>query len=163
MTNRVTIVALGPTDEAVALRSLIEAMQIEVRLLRVMMPANVPAALIRASRDDVVILSARGGSRGFKLGDLGAVSWVSTSDAFSGVSLRNESVLISTACAARENGLVDEMFKAGGHLIAPNGEPDRRMIVPWIGACLLRADAGLAEAVIAANTLVEPENRFSYG
>lgn len=163
MTERVTIVSIGAVDEAVALRAMIETMQMEVRLLRVAVKADVTAALTRAAEDDVVILSARGGANGFKLGHGSEEPWIPAKAAFEGVSFRDEAVLISTASAARESGLVDAMFHAGGHLIAPNGDPDDRIIVPWIGACLLRADAGLAEAVIGANSLVDLENRFSYG
>lgn len=163
MTERVTIVALGPADEAIAVRAMIEAMRMEVRLLHVTSPKDVSSELRRASEDDVVILSAQASAKGFYLGGLGQASWVSAIDAFQGVSFRNEAVLISTAGGARESGLVDVMFHAGGHLIAPNGDPERQVIVPWIGACLLRAASGLTEAVIGANTLVDLENRFSYG
>ncbi|MDA9207265.1 hypothetical protein N9O61_00105 [Octadecabacter sp.] len=163
MVERVTIVAASGNEEPLALRALLESMAMEVRLLRVLNAADMPATLLRAAEDNVVILSACGSARGFGLGHKDEMSWVDAAEAFKGVVFLNDAVLISTAGAARESGLVDVMFKAGGHLIAPNGNPDRRVIVPWVGACLLRAEAGLIEAVRTANTLVETENRFSYG
>ena len=163
MAERVTIVATYEHQEPLALRALLESMAMEVRLLRVLNAADLPAALLRAAEDNVVIFSAYGSERGFCVGQLDEMIWVGAAEAFDGVVFRNDAVLISTADAARESGLVDVMIKAGGHLIAPNGNPDRSVIVPWIGACLLRAEVGLAEAVQGANTLVATENRFSYG
>lgn len=167
----VTIVCIGDAGEAIALRSLLESMSHEVRLIRVGTPADVAPALIRASEHDVVILSAHAGRKGLYMGAFGAgvdVSmmdgdWLPMAAVFKGVQFREDAVLISTGGAARESGLVQAMFQAGGHLIAPNGDPDGRVIVPWIGACLLQTEAGLAEAVTRANALVAPENRFSYG
>jgi len=164
MPNRVTIVAFGADGEALALRSLLETLQHDVRLLRVTDASVAAKVMNTASEDDVVIVSAMGDARGFYVGPSAqARDWVSMPAIFKNVQFRNEAVLISTAAAARESGLVDAMFHAGGHLIAPNSSPDRSVVVAWVGACLLRAHAGLAEAVISANTLVEPENRFSYG
>ena len=160
MMERVTIVALGESDEATALRAVLEAMDMETRLMRVRASQDVSPALSAASQSEVVILSAEGGEAGFQLKD---ATWIPPAEAFKGVTFSDDAVLISTAGSVRESGLVDVMFSAGGHLIAPNGAPDRRIIVPWIAACLLRADAGLADAVHGANMLVEPKNRFSYG
>lgn len=164
MTNRVTIVAFGSADEALALRFLLETMHHDVRLLRVTSADKAAAALTMASEDDVVIVSATGGGRGFFIGPsaLGD-GWLTMKTAFKGVRFRDEAVLLSTAAAARESGLAEAVFHAGGHLIAPNGAPDRGVVVPWIGACLLRANVGLADAVIGANKLVDPEDRFTYG
>ena len=169
--TEVTIVCVGDAGEAIALRSLLESMSHDVRLIRVGAPTDVAPALRRASSHDVVILSAHAGPRGLYLGPFGAEvdvsmmngDWLPMATAFDGVQFREDAVLISTACAARESGLVQSMFQAGGHLIAPNGHPDGTIIVPWIGACLLQTDAGLAEAVTRANALVTPDNRFSYG
>ena len=163
MKDRVSIVSLGHWDEANALRALLETMQMEVRFLRPKQKSDVTNALTRASEDDVVVLSAQGGPRGLLLGDLTDAIWHPATDIFEGVKFRTNSVLISTASVTRENGLVDAMLISGGHLIAPNGTPDRRSVVPWIGACLLRAHIGLAEAVLSANALVEPDDQFSYG
>ena len=159
MRAQVTIVALGETEEALALRTLLETMGHTVRLMKVQNSARLPSALMTATTDDVVVLSAKASDKGLLIGETS----IPVAEAFEGVEFRAEAVLISTANAARESGLVDAMFKAGGHLVAPNGTPERRLIVPWIAACLLGADAGLAQAVRGANTLVQPENRFSYG
>jgi len=169
--NRITVVCIGDASEGMALRGLLESMNHEVRLIRVGAPADVAPALIRASEDDMVILSAHASERGLYMGTFGEDvdtsvmdgEWLPMKAAFEGVGFRDNAVLVSTACAARESGLVEAMFQAGGHLIAPNGDPDGAIIVPWIGACLLQRDAGLAEAVTRANALVAPDNRFSYG
>lgn len=171
MSDRVTIVAVGDTTEASALRAVLEAMEVEARLLRAGSPNTVAGALRRASEDEVVIFSAHGGPKGVFLGtfgpevDIGGMEgdWLPMAAAFDGVRFRDNALLISTACATRESGLVEVIVKAGGHLIAPVGYPDGKIIVPWIAACLLQADAGLAKALAAANTLVAPENQFSYG
>ena len=158
--QRVTLVALGDASEALFLRALFESMDFEVRLLRVTTLAQVAPALIRASDDDVIVLSAEGGADGLRLGPQ---SWVTAEAAFEGVDLRDDTVLISTAARTRESGLAAAMYQAGGRLVAPEGSPDRSVIVPWIGACLLASDAGLPEAVSAANALVGKADRFNYG
>lgn len=170
MRPRITIVALSDAAQAQALRAVAEVMGHDVRLLRPRAEADVAPTLDCASADDVVILSAHGGAQGLYLADVDAGNdghtqggWVAATAAFSAVAFRDDSVLISTAGAARESGLVAAMFHAGGHLIAPNGTPDRRVIVPWIAACLLRADGPLVDAVAAANTLVSPDDQFTYG
>lgn len=166
--RRSSILALGDAAEALALRAVLETMHHNVRLFRPTAPSDVAPALINAATDDLVILSATGGPNGFLMSahtasQSGLQDWLPANVAFAGVTFRDDSVLISTAAATRENGLVPAMVAAGGHLIAPNGTPERDMIVPWIGACLLGAQEGLAEAVMAANALVSPHNRFSYG
>lgn len=159
MAPRVSIVAVGDQTEAFGLRAVLEAMGHDVRLLR---PANadgVTSALVKASEDDVVMLSAEGGADGLRLGD----TWLPMMAAFDGVQFRDDAVLISTVAATRESGLVQVILNAGGHLVAPLGAPDRRLIVPWVAACLMQAEAGLAAAVAAANGLVGPDDQFSYG
>lgn len=172
MAAQVTILALGDTGEALAIRSLLESMGHEVKLRKVGAPSQVSGALrSAAAEDDVIILSAHGGEKGLFMGAMAdpvenallSDGWLPVSVAFEGVRFGDDTVLISTACAVRESGLAAAMFAAGGHLVAPNGDPDGHIIVPWIGACLLRADAGLAEAVKGANALVGAANRFSYG
>lgn len=157
--TRVSLVSTGDPAEAIALRAVLEAMGFEARLLRPDTVGDVTKALARASEDDVVILSAQGGPEGLLING----QWLPMTRAFEGVAFRDEAVLISTAAATRESGLVQVILNAGGHLIAPLGAPDRKIIVPWIAACMLQADAGLAAAVGAANALVAPEDQFSYG
>lgn len=159
---RLSIVSVDDSTEAIALRAVLEAMAFDVRLMRPATPADVNAALVRASEDDVVILSANGGPKGLSLASA-EDGWLPMTTAFAGVRFRDDDVLISTACATRESGLVQVILNAGGHLVAPVGYPDRTIIVPWVAACLLQADAGLAAAVTAANALVSPDNQFSYG
>lgn len=161
MSSRVTIVVVGEMTQAVALRAVLESMAHEVRLLRITTPDRLAPAFMRASEDDVVIFSAHAGPKGvrFDAGD----TWLPMVAAFEGVTFRDDAVLLSTACATRESGLVQVILNAGGHLIAPLGYPDDKIIVPWVAACLLQAEAGLAEAVTAANALVSSENHFSYG
>ncbi len=171
MSDRITILALHDLAEALGLRAIAEGMGHDVRLLRPGAPAEVPGMLRQAAEDDVMILSAHGGPRGLFMGEYGKgvdVSlmdgpWLVTARAFDGLALRDDAVLISTACATRESGLAEAVFKTGGHLVAPNGDPQGRVILPWIAACLLSAHKGLPAAVAAANALVEPPDRFSYG
>lgn len=171
MGKRITIVAIGDLAEGLALRAMLESMTYEVRLLPVGVPKEVAATLMRAREDDVVILSAHGSAQGLYMGAFGdgvdtammKGDWLPVTEAFKGVTFRPDAVLISTACATRQSGLVQVMLNAGGHLIAPDGYPDGHVIVPWIGACLLGAENGLAAAVEGANTLVSAQNRFSYG
>jgi len=171
MAERVTVIAMHDSAEAYGLRAIAEGMGHDVRLLRPTKPVDVPVMLAQAAQDDVMILSANGSARGLYLGEFGAGvnvdimdgPWVVTSKAFAHVTYRPDSVLISTASATRESGLAEAVFKTGGHLVAPNGSPEPRVILPWVAACLLSAHKGLPEAVSAANALVDRESRFSYG
>ncbi len=171
MSSHISVVALGDPAEALALRALLESMQHKVDLTRVGEPADVAPALRAASSSHITILSAHGGPRGFYMGSFGEAvdtsmmtdDWLPTTAAFDGVGYDPNAVLFCTACATRENGLAQVILNAGGHLVAPDGYPDGKIIVPWVGACLLGADQGLAQAVKSANALVAPHNRFSYG
>jgi len=156
---QISIVALGDQGQALALRPMLEAMGHPVKILPCFDADGINAALLDASADDVVILSAQATSRGLAVNGTD----ISMPQAFAGVTFADTSVLVSTASATRESGLVQVMLNAGGHLVAPNATPDPRVIVPWIGACLLAADQGLAKAVTSANALVSAENHFSYG
>lgn len=163
MRAQITIVALGPSEEALALRAVLETMGYPIRLLRAEDADGLAKSLRIAALDDVVILSAQANEHGFTLGEQNVAS-ILPSEAFSTVQFEANAVLISTAGAARESGFVAAMFEAGGHLVAPNGMPDRQVIVPWVAACLLGADRGadLADAVHGANALVSQQNWFSY-
>lgn len=163
MTTRVTIVSVGDATEGLALRAMLETMDYEARLLRARSAAEVTDHLLAGSSDMVTILSAQGSAAGLYLGPSLDGGYLAMTAAFADVSFDDDAVLFSTAPATRESGLVQVMLNAGGHLVAPNGTPDRGIIVPWIGACLLGAQSGLAAAVASANSLVAPENRFSYG
>lgn len=171
MVDRISIVTLQDGSEAQALRALVEEMGHDTRLMRPGDPSDVPGTLQSAGEDEVVILSAHGGPRGlwmgafdrFAGGDLMDGPWLITAKAFAKVRYRPETVFISTACATRESGLAEAVHRTGGRLIAPNGYPEGRVILPWIGACLLSSHKGLEEAVTAANTLVGPDDQFSYG
>ena len=160
MVKRITLIDVDNGDETAALRSLLTSMEFAVRLLAVGDGAQVNSTLHDAASDAVVILSARAGRRGLTLNGQDPVAMV---EAFRGITFGSDTILISTAEATRESGLIQVMLNAGGQLVAPNGTPDRAIIVPWIGACLLAAPRGLAGAVAMANTLVSASNRFNYG
>lgn len=159
MSDRITIVATGDSQEALALRAMLESMNLCIRLLRETSAEHIASTLIRASADNVIILSGMTSKRGLAVGP----DWVPMTTVFDGVNLGAHALLFSTGGEARESGLVNAMMTAGGNLVAPNGVPNRSIIVPWIGACLLAADNGLAAAVQTANGLVAPADRFSYG
>lgn len=171
MGTRIALLALGDATEALALRAVLESMHHTVDLVRIGAPADVAPALRAASVGHVTMISAHGGPRGFYMGRFGddidtsimAGDWLPVTAAFDGVTFGDDAVLFCTACGTRENGLLQVLLNAGGHLIAPDGYPDGGIVVPWIGACLSGAENGLAHAVKSANALVAPHNRFSYG
>jgi hypothetical protein len=156
---QISIVAVGDQGQALALRPLLEAMGHPVRILPCFDADGVNAALLDAPADDVVILSAQASSRGLVVNG----SDIAMPQALAGVTFSDTSVLMSTVSATHESGLIQVILNAGGHLVAPNATPDARVIMSWIGACLLAADQGLAKAVTSANALLSAENHFSYG
>ena len=158
--KRITLIDVDNADESAALRALLSIMGFVVRQLAVTDAVQINEALKDAANDSVILLSARADRRGLTLGAQDPVSMV---EAFRGITFGSDTILISTAEATRESGLIQVMLNAGGQLVAPNGTPDRAIIVPWIGACLLAAPRGLAGAVAMANTLVSASNRFNYG
>lgn len=171
MADRITIITLQDAGEARALRGMVETMGHDTRLLRPGAPADVPDALQLAGEDEVILMSAHGGPRGlwmgefdrFSGGDLMDGPWLIPAKVFAKVRYAPTTVFVSTACATRESGLAHAIQRTGGRLIAPNGYPEGRVIVPWIGACLLSSDKGLEVAVASANALVGPDDQFSYG
>lgn len=169
---RITLIDIGATDEARLLRTLLEQLGAEIRLIRPGKPSDVFANLdFYGAPPDLVILSAHGDMDGLIFAEMaeGVDTLVLPGDRITpDVIAANADFapvpVLSTACMSGIPEFAGAILKAGASAyVAPQGAPDGVDIPLFVHMLFHKAmveEMTFAQAVERANAVISPQSAF---
>lgn len=171
--QKIALIEFDDAGAALLVRAQLEHLGLDVALNRLGKPSDFFSAFaFHGQPADAAIISAHGDAAGFVFPEMASgVDTLELSDNRISVGLIASRLrgapplVISTACSTGTEDFAGAFRSAGAaKYLAPLGDPDGRDVPLWLFAlfhALNRHGANMQDAVVRANSLVEPESRFN--